>query len=76
MVRLTGVNDEPSKEWDLEIGLDTLDELGVKFVELRAIDGQNVDELSDEAFAAAAPPAELTIWAPPSQYEEMPTMFA
>ena len=50
MVRLTGVNDEPSKEWDLEIGLDTLDELGVKFVEMRAVDGKNVDEMSDEAF--------------------------
>ena len=54
MVRLTGVNDEPSKEWDLEIGLDTLDELGVKFVELRAVDGKNVDDLSDEVFAAVA----------------------
>jgi sugar phosphate isomerase/epimerase len=54
MVRLTGVNDEPSKEWDLEIGLDTLDELGVKYVEMRAVDGQNVDDLSDEAFASVA----------------------
>lgn len=50
MVRLTGVNDEPSKDWNLDEGLDALDEIGVKFVELRAVNGKNVDDLTDEVF--------------------------
>ena len=50
MVRLTGVNDEPSKEWDLDTGLDALEAIGTRFVELRAVDGKNVDDLSDEEF--------------------------
>ncbi len=50
MVRLTGVNDEPTKDWNLDRGLDALDEIGVKFVELRAVDGKNVDDLTDAEY--------------------------
>lgn len=50
MIRVTGVNDEPSKDWNLDAGLDALDELGVKFVELRAVDKKNVDDLTEAEF--------------------------
>ncbi|MFQ5610345.1 MAG: efflux RND transporter permease subunit, partial [Woeseiaceae bacterium] len=50
MVKLTGVNDEPSKEWDLDTGLDALEEIGTRFVELRAVDGKKVDDLTDKEF--------------------------
>ena len=53
MVTLTGVNDEPTKEWALAPALDALDEIGTKFVELRAIDGKNVDDLTDAEFDRA-----------------------
>ena len=53
MVTLTGVNDEPTKEWALGPALDALDEIGTKFVELRAIDGKNVDDLTDDEFGRA-----------------------
>ncbi len=50
MVKLTGVNDEPSKEWNLDTGLDALEEIGTHFVELRAVDGKNIDDLTDDEF--------------------------
>ena len=53
MVTLTGVNDEPTKEWALAPALDALDAIGTKFVELRAVDGKNVDDMTDEEFARA-----------------------
>ena len=37
---IAGVNDEPSPSWDLDEGLDVLDELGIKFIELRAAYGE------------------------------------
>ena len=33
-VCIAGVNDEPSPSWDLDEGLDVLDELGIKFPEI------------------------------------------
>ena len=53
MVTLTGVNDEPTKEWALEPALDALDEIGTKFVELRAVDEKNVDDMTDDEFSRA-----------------------
>ena len=41
-IRIAGVNDEPSPSWDLDEGLDVLDELGIKFIELRAAYGERV----------------------------------
>jgi len=52
-VTLTGVNDEPTKEWSLEPALDALDAIGTKFVELRAVDGKNVDDMTDDQFTRA-----------------------
>lgn len=49
-VRIAGVNDEPSPTWDLDEGLDVLDELGIKFIELRAAHGKMVDQMDDEMF--------------------------
>ena len=48
--RIAGVNDEPSQSWDLDEGLDVLDELGVKFIELRAAYGEMVDQMDEEGF--------------------------
>jgi sugar phosphate isomerase/epimerase len=53
-VFVAGVNDEPSPTWNLDEGLDVLDELGIKFVELRAADGQTVDQMEDATFAQVA----------------------
>lgn len=52
-VTLTGVNDEPTREWALAPALDALEAVGTRFVELRAVDGKNVDDMSDEEFARA-----------------------
>ena len=49
-VRIAGVNDEPSPTWDLDEGLDVLDELGIKFIELRAAHGKMVDQMDDDMF--------------------------
>lgn len=53
-VRMAGVNDEPSPSWDLDEGLDVLDELGIKFIELRAAYGEMVDQMNDDAFLRVA----------------------
>lgn len=53
-VHLAGVNDEPSPSWDLDEGLDVLDELGIKFIELRAAYGEMVDQMDDDAFVKVA----------------------
>jgi sugar phosphate isomerase/epimerase len=53
-VRIAGVNDEPSPSWDLDEGLDVLDELGIKFIELRAANGEMVDQMNDETFIRVA----------------------
>ena len=53
MVTLTGVNDEPTKEWALAPALDALEEIGTRFVELRAVDGKNVDDMANEEFDRA-----------------------
>lgn len=50
-MRLAGVNDEPSPDWDLHIGLDALEKIPTRYVSLRAVDGRNVQDLSDTAFA-------------------------
>lgn len=50
LVYLSGVNDEPNADWDLDAGLDALDELGWTSVALRAVDKQTVDEMSDSTF--------------------------
>ena len=52
--RIAGVNDEPSQSWDLDEGLDVLDELGVKFIELRAAYGEMVDQMDDDTFIRVA----------------------
>jgi sugar phosphate isomerase/epimerase len=52
-MRLAGMNDEPSPDWDLHIGLDALEQIPTRFVALRAVDGKNVEDLSDTAFAEA-----------------------
>jgi sugar phosphate isomerase/epimerase len=44
------VNDEPSPTWNLEESLDVLDELGLKILELRAADGQWINEMDDATF--------------------------
>jgi len=48
---LSGVNDEPSADWDLDAGLDALDELGWKSLALRAANKQYVDDMSEDTFA-------------------------
>lgn len=53
-VRIAGVNDEPSPSWDLDEGLDVLDELGIKFIELRAAYGEMVDQMDDDTFIKVA----------------------
>jgi sugar phosphate isomerase/epimerase len=53
-VRIAGVNDEPSPSWDLDEGLDVLDELGMKFIELRAAYGEIVDQMDDDTFLRVA----------------------
>ena len=53
-VRIAGVNDEPSPSWDLDEGLDVLDELGIKFIELRAAYGEMVDQMDDDTFLRVA----------------------
>lgn len=53
-VRLAGVNDEPSPSWDLDEGLDVLDVLGIKFIELRAAYGEMVDQMDDDTFLRVA----------------------
>jgi sugar phosphate isomerase/epimerase len=53
-VRIAGVNDEPSSSWDLDEGLDVLDELGMKFIELRAAYGEMVDQMDDATFIRVA----------------------
>lgn len=52
--RIAGVNDEPSPSWDLDEGLDVLDELGIKHIELRAAYGEMVDQMNDETFIRVA----------------------
>lgn len=47
---VAGVNDEPSATWNLEESLDVLDELSLKFLELRAANGQFVDDMDDATF--------------------------
>lgn len=54
VVRVAAVNDEPSPTWDLDQGLDVLEQLGFGFVELRAAWGQMVDDMEDETFERAA----------------------
>ena len=51
---IAGVNDEPSPSWDLDEGLDVLDELGIKFIELRAAYGEMVDQMNDDTFIRVA----------------------
>ena len=51
---MPGVNDEPSPSWDLDEGLDVLDELGIKFIELRAAYGEMVDQMNDDTFIRVA----------------------
>ena len=46
MVKLTGFADEISKE-DLDLQLDTLDSLGIKYLELRDVWSKNVLDLTD-----------------------------
>ncbi len=53
-VRLAGVNDEPSPTWDLDEGLDVLEELGIRFVELRAAYDKMVDAMDDDEFTRVA----------------------
>jgi sugar phosphate isomerase/epimerase len=53
-LRIAGVNDEPSPSWDLDEGLDVLDELGMKFIELRAAYGEMVDQMDDDTFIRVA----------------------
>lgn len=53
-VCIAGVNDEPSPSWDLDEGLDVLDELGIKFIELRAAYGEMVDQMNDDTFIRVA----------------------
>ena len=53
-IRIAGVNDEPSPSWDLDEGLDVLDELGIKFIELRAAYGEMVDQMNDDTFIRVA----------------------
>ena len=48
---LSGVNDEPTADWNLEAGLDALDALGWKHVALRAADRTHVDDMDDAAYA-------------------------
>jgi sugar phosphate isomerase/epimerase len=47
---LSGVNDEPSADWNLDAGLDALAELGWANVALRAVDKQTVDAMSDDTY--------------------------
>jgi sugar phosphate isomerase/epimerase len=52
-MRLAGMNDEPSPDWDLHIGLDALGRIPTRYVELRAVDGKNVSRMSDAAYSEA-----------------------
>jgi sugar phosphate isomerase/epimerase len=52
-MRLAGMNDEPSPDWDLHIGLDALGRISTRYVELRAVDGKNVSRMSDAAYSEA-----------------------
>jgi len=54
IVRIAGVNDEPSPSWDLDEGLDVLDELGIRFIALRAVYGEMVDQMNDDMFLRVA----------------------
>jgi len=47
---IAAVNDEPSPTWDLEEGLDVLEEVGCRHVALRAAGGKTVDEMTDEEY--------------------------
>lgn len=49
-MRVSGLSDEVTRDWQLEAGLDVLMWLGLKWVELRAADGQWLHDMDDATF--------------------------